>query len=154
MTARLQMVFGLLLILLGGLIYISFRPTSLLLFHTLDRMGLMLLVADWRMWVAAFRPSDFVLYSLPGGLWAASYILIVLSLLNSAPTGLRLTVACSIPLAGIVSELMQGWGMLPGVFDLTDLVCYTLPMLLLIIYETIKKYRLWLIFSTASQASN
>ena len=80
MTARIQMVFGLLLILLGGLIYLSFRPTTLLLFHALDRMGLMLLITDWRAWMSAYQPTEFVLYSLPGGLWAAAYILIILSL--------------------------------------------------------------------------
>ena len=148
------MVFGLLLILLGGLIYLSFRPTTLLLFHTLDRVGLMLLIADWRILTAAYHPSEFVIYSLPGGLWASAYILIIVSLLGKASATVRLAVASLIPLSGIVSELMQGTGLLPGVFDPVDLACYALPLLLHIMYEIIKDNRIWQTFSTASAVSN
>ena len=154
MTARIQMVFGLLLILLGGLIYLSFRPTTLLLFHALDRMGLMLLITDWRAWMSAYQPTEFVLYSLPGGLWAAAYILIILSLTGRAPLTQRVTIASMIPLAGIASELLQWGNLLPGIFDATDLLCYTLPLLFLIIYVIIKNIRIWQVFSTASVVSN
>ena len=162
MTARIQMVFGLLLILLGGLIYLSFRPTTLLLFHALDRMGLMLLITDWRAWMSAYQPTEFVLYSLPGGLWAAAYILIILSLTGliilsltgRTPLTQRVTIASMIPLAGIASELLQWGGLLPGIFDATDLLCYTLPLLFLIIYVIIKNFRIWQVFSTASVVSN
>ena len=150
MTARIQMVFGLLLILLGGLIYLSFRPTTLLLFHALDRMGL----TDWRAWMSAYQPTEFVLYSLPGGLWAAAYILIILSLTGRTPLTQRVTIASMIPLAGIASELLQWGGLLPGIFDATDLLCYTLPLLFLIIYVIIKIIRIWQVFSTASVVSN
>lgn len=64
MTTRLQMLIGLVMLLLGGMIYLLFRPTTLLLFHTLDMVGLMPLVTDWRTLAAACQPSEFVV-SLP-----------------------------------------------------------------------------------------
>ena len=154
MTTRLQILIGLVMLLLGGIIYLLFRPTTLLLFHTLDLVGLMPLVTDCRTLVATCQPSEFVVYSLPGGLWATSYILLVVSLLERAMRWQRIIVASIIPLAGICSELMQQAGLLPGVFDTADLVCYAVPLIILNMYIIIKNLSIWQVFLTASTASN
>lgn len=154
MTTRLQILIGLVMLLLGGIIYLLFRPTTLLLFHTLDLVGLMPLVTDCRTLVATYQPSEFVVYSLPGGLWAASYILLVVSLLERAMRWQRMMVASIIPLAGICSELMQQAGLLPGVFDTADLVCYAVPLIILNMYIIIKNLSIWQVSLTASTASN
>lgn len=154
MTTRLQILIGLVMLLLGGIIYLLFRPTTLLLFHTLDLVGLMPLVTDCRTLVATCQPSEFVVYSLPGSLWAASYILLVVSLLERAMRWQRMIVASIIPLAGICSELMQQAGLLPGVFDTADLVCYAVPLIILNMYIIIKNLSIWQVFLTASTASN
>ena len=154
MPSRPQLLIGVLLILLGGMIYLSFRPTSLLLFHVLDGLGVMPLMASWRDWVADWQPSEFVVYSLPGGLWAASYILLTYPLLHRQQAWLRIAIAGSVPALGIVSELLQQGGILPGVFDIADLCCYAVPLLLLIIFETSKNNEIWQTSLTASTASN
>ena len=154
MTTRLQILIGLVMLLLGGIIYLLFRPTTLLLFHTLDLVGLMPLVTDCRTLVATCQPSEFVVYSLPGSLWATSYILLVVSLLERAMRWQRMIVASIIPLAGICSELMQQAGLLPGVFDTADLVCYAVPLIILNMYIIIKNLSIWQVFLTASTASN
>jgi hypothetical protein len=154
MTTRLQILIGLVMLLLGGIIYLLFRPTTLLLFHTLDLVGLMPLVTDCRTLAATCQPSEFVVYSLPGSLWATSYILLVVSLLERAMRWQRMMVASIIPLAGICSELMQQAGLLPGVFDTADLVCYAVPLIILNMYIIIKNLSIWQVFLTASTASN
>jgi hypothetical protein len=154
MTTRLQMLIGLVMLLLGGMIYLLFRPTTLLLFHTLDMVGLMPLVTDWRTLAAACQPSEFVVYSLPGGLWAAAYILLVVNLLGRVRRWQRMTVASIIPLVGICSELMQRAGLLPGVFDTADLVCYAVPLIILNMYIIIKNLSIWQVSLTASTVSN
>ena len=154
MTTRLQILIGLVMLLLGGIIYLLFRPTTLLLFHTLDLVGLMPLVTDCRTLAATCQPSEFVVYSLPGGLWATSYILLVFSLLGRAMRWQRMIVASIIPLAGICSELIQQAGLLPGVFDTADLVCYAVPLIILNMYIIIKNLSIWQVFLTASTASN
>lgn len=154
MSSRPTMPLGLILITIGGMIYLSFRPTSLLLFHTLGALGLMPLVDAWRSAVAAWMPGDFVVYSLPGGLWSAAYALLVWGLLRHTAAPLRVAIAAIIPLTGVVSELMQLAGLLPGTFDVADLLCYALPLLFLIIYVIIKHFSIWQVFSTASVASN
>jgi hypothetical protein len=154
MTTRLQILIGLVMLLLGGIIYLLFRPTTLLLFHTLDLVGLMPLVTDCRTLAATCQPSEFVVYSLPGSLWATSYILLVVSLLERAMRWQRMMVASIIPLAGICSELMQQAGLLPGVFDTADLVCYAVPLIILNMYIIIKNLSIWQVSLTASTASN
>lgn len=138
MSLRLQHTLGFALVGLGGLIYLAFRPTTILLFHVADSLGLMPLIAQWRSLMAAWQPAEFWIYSLPGGLWAAAYILLVYGLLSRQSTMLRMTVASSIPMVGVVSELLQGMHCLPGVFDWTDLFCYATPLVLLYMYEIIK----------------
>ena len=138
MSLRLQHTLGCALVGLGGLIYLAFRPTTILLFHVADGMGLMPLIAQWRSMMAIWQPSEFWVYSLPGGLWAAAYILFVYGLLSRQSTLLRLTIASSIPMVGVISELLQGIHCLPGVFDWRDLLCYATPLVLLYMYEIIK----------------
>lgn len=154
MSLRLQYTLGCTLVGLGGLIYLAFRPTTILMFHVADGMGLMPLVMAWRSLMAAWQPEEFWVYSLPGGLWASAYILLVYGLLERQSTLLRLTVASSIPLVGVISELLQGAHCLPGVFDWADLLCYATPLVLLYIYVIIKNLTIWQVSLTASTVSN
>lgn len=154
MSLRQQNILGWILVGLGGLIYLAFRPTTILLFHVADGMGLMPLIAQGRDWMATWQPAEFWVYSLPGGLWAAAYILVVYGLLAHLSTLLRLLIASSIPLIGILSELLQGAHCLPGVFDWADLLCYAAPLGVLYIYVTIKNLTIWQVSLTASIVSN
>ena len=154
MSLRQQNMLGWILVGLGGLIYLAFRPTTILMFHVAEGMGLMPLIAQWRSWMTIWQPAEFWVYSLPGGLWAAAYILFVYGLLSHQSTPLRLTVASSIPMTGIVSELLQGGHCLPGVFDWADLLCYATPLVVLYIYVIIKNLNIWQVSLTASTVSN
>lgn len=142
MSLRFQQTFGWMLVAFGGLIYLAFRPTTILMFYVADGMGLMPLVTSWRSMMTFWQPTEFWVYSLPGGLWAAAYILLVYGLLSRQSALLRLTIASSIPMVGVVSELLQGVHCLPGVFDWTDLLCYATPLVLLYLYEIIKNKRI------------
>ena len=44
--------------------------------------------------------------------------------------------ASTIPLCGIISELLQGVGCLPGTFDIIDVLCYAVPIA---VYTLLKK---------------
>lgn len=125
---------GLLLLIVGGMIYLLYRPQSLLLFHVAGGLGLTDAIGQWRQTAAAWRPAKFTVYCLPAGLWALSYVLIVGTLTQSLPALRRWLLVASIPLLGIASEVMQALGLVPGTFDWTDLALYLLP---LIAYTTI-----------------
>lgn len=59
--------------LLGTLIYLLFRPKSILIFDYLKVLHLEEFVNIWRSQLKAFKPSDWIIFSLPGGLWLYSY---------------------------------------------------------------------------------
>jgi len=56
MSARQKIVLGLILITFGGMIYLSYRPTSILLFRVLDVVGLMPFIDAWRIMVSGIYP--------------------------------------------------------------------------------------------------
>lgn len=100
------------------------------------------LVLQWlgiESWFAPIRHSaepsplpDFIVYSLPGGLWALSYILIMDALWHKGTTLSRIILTSIVPILGVGSELMQLLHLLPGTFDPVDLISYALPYLIYI----------------------
>ena len=134
-----QIAAGLAVLTAGGLIYLLQRTRSLLLFHVADKLGLGQAIDRWRDTTEGTTLPEFVVYSLPGGLWATAYIVIVDGLLKHKPKGKRLMWASVIPALGIASELMQYAGWLPGTADVADLICYCLPYIAYIIYITYDK---------------
>ena len=132
-----ERVAGVLLLVAGGMIYLLFRPKVLLMFLVADSMNAGGLVDSLRLMAADAKMPPFVLYSLPAGLWAASYVLIADSFTRTQPVGGRLLAAAIVPALGFASELMQWAGLLPGTADITDAVCYVVPYLVyLIIFKT------------------
>ena len=124
---------GTLLLLASGMLYVLYRPQTLLLFHVADSMGLLPLIDSWQQWASAWPLHPFVVYSLPAGLWALSYVLIAVVLAAPLPPKGRLAAVAAVPLLGTASELMQAAGLLPGTFDWADLALYLAPLTLLTI---------------------
>lgn len=125
----MKLISGVASLLAGAVIYLLFRSKNLLGFELLNRIG----VGPWadrmRSYTADVRLPDVVVNSLPGGLWALGYILVIDSIFGNQSRSTRIVWASVIPLLGVCSEVLQGVGLLPGVFDLWDLVCYALPFI-------------------------
>lgn len=111
------------LILMGGLIYLCYRPMSLRLFRWAHLTASTQWITSLRRGVPSSLP-DWVIYALPDGLWACSYAIFIGTLWNfSLPKCLPF--ALIIPVIGVASELLQKIGMLPGVYDTADLLSYS-----------------------------
>ena len=110
------------------MIYVLYRPPTLLLFHVADGLGLMTTLDHWRLSATAFTPPEFVVYSVPAGLWAMSYVLIEGVLVQTFSAQRRWAAVAFVPLLGAVSELLQAARLLPGTFDVADLALYLLPL--------------------------
>lgn len=147
------MAAGVVLLFLGGMLYVLYRPQSLLLFRVADGMGLTDAIGGWRHAAAPFAPAEFVVYNLPAGLWALSYVLIVGTLAQGLPSVKRWVAVAFVPLVGVVSELMQAARLLPGIFDWIDLALYAAPLALYAVYYIIinNNEQTWQIFSPASR---
>jgi hypothetical protein len=129
MTQRLKLPLGMMLLLMGGMTYLLFRPQTLLMFHVTDALGLSAVINSMRKGISSQLP-EFIIYNLPGALWAAAYILTIDSLMFRQSVMPRILVSGIIPVIGAVSELLQLIGLLPGTFDVADLLCYLVPYLL------------------------
>lgn len=122
---------GTVLLFMGGMLYVLYRPQTLLLFHVAEGMGLADIIGQWRLSAAAaWQPAAFTVYSLPAGLWALSYVLIVGTLAQGLPSKWRWAAVTFVPLLGAISELLQAVGIVPGTFDWTDLALYLIPVAL------------------------
>lgn len=114
----------------GGWIYVVGRPET----HIYD---------IWQNNITATHAvqlPDFVLYSLPDGLWSLSSILMLHPLLRQEPLGRRLAIVAVVPMLGIISEILQGIGCLIGVFDIWDLACYSLPLISYILCQSCNNF--------------
>ena len=128
----MKLISGVTSLLVGALIYLLFRGKNLLGFMLLRRIGLEPWADRMRSYTADIRLPDVVVFSLPGGLWALGYILVIDSIFGNQSRSTRIVWASVIPLLGVCSEVLQGVGLLPGVFDLWDLVCYALPFIIFV----------------------
>jgi hypothetical protein len=122
-----------LLLTAGGLLYVLYRPMETLLIRLMGRIGMDACLDRWREAAAAVTPPEWVVYSLPAGLWAMSYVLIVDALTAGSKMTYkgRLAAVSIVPLLGMTSELLQAAGLVPGTFDWLDLGFYLLPLTLL-----------------------
>lgn len=117
---------------LGGATYLLFRPTSLLLFSWLEKIN-MLDYIDTARGNINFSLPEWVIYSLPDGLWLLSYMLVIgaiwdFDLKHSAPALFFL------PALALISELLQLPGIVPGTFDPGDILAYLLGITLAMVY--------------------
>ena len=125
-------IVALLLILTGGMIYVLYRPESLLLFRVTDSLGMTPLIDIVRSNTSKVMLPSFMINSLPAGLWTASYLMMMYITTKFHTRRIRLMLALPLPASAIVLELMQFLGWCPGTFDIYDLICYIVPLFIFI----------------------
>jgi hypothetical protein len=128
----MKLISGVASLLAGAVIYLLFRSKNLLGFVLLNRIGVEPWADSMRSYTADVWLPDVVVNSLPGGLWALGYILVIDSIFGNQSRSTRIVWASVIPLLGVCSEVLQGVGLLPGVFDPWDLACYALPFIIFV----------------------
>ncbi len=120
-TKMRTVIFASLIFLSGAMIYILFRPTHLLMFNWLDIIGLM----DF---VNSIRPNssvipEWVIYSLPDGLWLFSYCIFIGCIWNFELKRC-FCVLMVLPIYAMTHEIMQKVRIVSGTFDWIDLAAY------------------------------
>ena len=124
----------------GGTIYVLLRSRQTLLNVLIDATGASG-VEEARERASGLTIPEWFVYSLPGALWSAAYILLIHALTMGERPGRRLLWAGLIPALGIVSELMQQEKLLPGVADRWDVFFYALPYFIYFVYISLKTIR-------------
>ena len=119
----------------GGALYVLFRPVGILVTVVLRTLGFGMAIDTLRRLMAGVQLPDVVVYSLPGGLWSAAYILLMDALWRGRRAWLRCGMVALVPLVGAGSEVLQALHWLPGTADAADALCYLLPYILYMMYE-------------------
>lgn len=118
------------LLMAGCLIYLLYRPKSIFLFDIIENLGLMQETDRIRDNVNnAFLPS-IVVNSFPAGLWTASYLIMMYASTKYQTKKIRLMLSLPLPISAIVLEFFQLFSWCPGTFDIYDLICYIIPLLI------------------------
>ena len=111
----------------GGLIYLLFRPGTLRIFKWLDLAGLREPLEILRVHTLQLVPlmPEWLIYSLPNGLWAFSYAFIITAAWWKQSGYLKYFWLISVPIVGLGYELLQLKGAIPGTFCYQDLIFCT-----------------------------
>ena len=122
-----QFFFGFLLtLLLGGFIYISFRSDTLIMFNWFNELKLNTLIIGLREYTIPFKNylPQWVIFSLPDGLWIFSSTSIMLLLWNNKLNIKTIIWILLIPLYAFSIEILQLCQLYPGTFDIIDIILY------------------------------
>ncbi len=120
------------ILLLGIMIYLLYRPENLLVFKLVDALGMSQFIGNLRLLFSEIQLPPIVINSLPAGLWTASYLMMMCVTTRFHNRKNRLMLALPLPIMAIVLEFMQIWGWCPGTFDIYDLICYAIPLIIFI----------------------
>ena len=128
-------------LLVGGLIYVTFRSNHLLMFKWFECLNISPFIVDIRNNYGGFGIYEWVEYNLPAALWLFSYMYLIDAIWGETKdTKRKMFFVWILPLLALMSEFMQLVDILPGTFDVFDLVGYLLAILT---YVLIKKGVIW-----------
>lgn len=120
---KIKQILSLICIVLGGLIYICYRSTNLLMFHWFKLMGIETCIETLRNNVEKNDVNTFIKYNLPDGLWLLSYLLIVDNIWVIKSKRYYIFILF-LPFCAFASEIIQIFVHTIGTFDIKDILCY------------------------------
>lgn len=126
--------FGVIFLVIGCMIYLLFRSKSLNIYQWCSYLALSDIIDSLRESLRIIEPYDWIRYSLPDGLYCASYLLIIDAIWHHEKGKVKILVLSIVPFVTIGSEILQFFGIVKGTFDIVDLLFYVMPVL---IYMTV-----------------
>lgn len=130
-----EAVIGFVALAIGGLIYIRYRSESLLMFDWFRSLGLTDFIEDFRNNGETSNMYGWIKFNLPAGLWLFAYMFVIDAVWGKDKNHVSTYFLYVLPLLAIVSEFMQLVGLLPGTFDIMDLLSYISAILLFVIIK-------------------
>lgn len=127
-----EYILALILLFVGGMIYLLYRPQSILLFRATDVLGLAPYISSLRESASSAILPSILINSVPAGLWTASYLILMYCNTKFYNKKTRMMLSLPLPVSMIVLEFMQLVGWCPGTFDFYDLICYVIPLIIFI----------------------
>lgn len=116
---------------LGGLLYISFRSSTLKMFTWFKYVGIENYILYLRQEISNLKLylPQWIYFSLPDGLWVYSFTSALLIYWNNETKKVKFWLF--IPFTtGILIEILQGFKLFPGTFDILDFTFSIIGLLL------------------------
>jgi len=130
-----EITFGLIALLIGGLIYIVFRDEHLLMFRWFDELGLSMFLGNLRAEYGHHNLYGWIKDSMPAGLWLFSYLFIIDSIWWKEKGIVYMCFIYVLPIVSIGSEIMQYYKIIPGTFDVLDICSYLCAVILFLLIK-------------------
>jgi hypothetical protein len=127
-------------VFLGGLIYLLLRPAEPVFFDWFRTAGIdnwVYIARERTLSIGSFLPQ-WMVYSLPNGLWAFAYTMIVLSIWSGSSSRLKYFWFLTIPVLIFGFEILQFTGDFPGTFCFQDITSGILGIIVGFIIVKIK----------------
>lgn len=137
-----QFIFGMSILMVGCCIYLLFRSKTLNIYHWCSVLGLSDTIDNYRQITMLWNIPDFIRFSIPDGLYCTAYLVLMDIVWGDDSRWIKYLVLGIIPVVTIGSELLQYIGWVPGTFDVSDLICYSIPPLAYLGIHIINKYKL------------
>ncbi len=122
-------------ITIGGLIYLTFRVDTLKMFTWLDKIGIPSFFNFLRKneFLQSLNIPNWVKYSLPDALWIFSFTYLMLLIWQFKITWSNALWIFIAPITGLYIEIGQLFKIIPGTFDIVDLlfmiIALTIPFI-------------------------
>lgn len=139
LVRTIKMFLAFVALFIGGMIYVVFRSKSLLMFSWFEALGLSPMIDAIRIDYGDKSLYAWIRYSFPAALWLLSYLLVVDSIWGEQKNREYAVFIIALPVIAILSEVLQGLGILPGASDILDIISYLLAITLFIIIKIIDK---------------
>jgi hypothetical protein len=128
----------------GGCIYVLWRSTSLLMFRWFEVAGLHPVIQHARLFATLLRrhlPTWFI-YSLPDAAWVACGVLLFAAIWSGSSHPARHFWVLLAPSLALGGEFAQLFRLLPGTFDIADVISCTLACAVSVLLAN-RLFRLW-----------
>ena len=129
MENSIRITFAMLLLIIGGVIYLIFRSEGLFMFQWVNFLQMDSAIHCLREMSSPISIPYFIKYNLPDGLWISSYMITMDTIWRETSRIRKLVWCMSLPIIAIITEIMQLLNLLVGTYDFFDLLCYTIPTL-------------------------
>ena len=127
-----KLIIGILPLIIGGLIYLTYRTDTLKMFGWFEYIGLSNTVDLFRsnQFLQSLTVPNWIKFSLPDALWLFSFNYILLTLWDFNVTRQSIFWLILAPTVGLFSEIGQLAGIIPGTFDIVDLVLLSIATII------------------------
>ena len=128
----LKIVAGFVFLIIGSYIYLKFRNETLLMFHWAENLGFDFIISSIRRSSTFFNfhQDKYIIFSAPYGMWVISFCCFIGAIWHRDSSFSAIIWRLLIPAIAISSELLQFVGLLPGTFDINDLLVLILSTII------------------------